>query len=96
MSNKNSIQYLIDEMQDDQLVRAKTTAEWVEVFRKSKEMYDQECKNLIVGTYMDIKMKNHKLPYGFEYFNKLAKVEADAEKFYKKVWGIIYSGSLTV
>lgn len=96
MTSKNSIQYLIDEVQDDQLVRAKTTAEWVEVFRKSKEMYDQECKNLIVGTYMDIKMKNHKLPYGFAYFEKLAKVKAEAEKHYKKVCEVIHSDSTSI
>lgn len=91
MKNKeqNSIQYLIDEIQDDQLVRAKTTAEWVEVYKKSKEMYEQECKDLITGTYMDIKMKNHKLPYGFAYFDKLAKVEAEAEKFYNSVHGSV-------
>jgi hypothetical protein len=39
-------------------------------------------KELIMATYIDIKMQGCKLPYGMEYLAKLDKVTNDAEKYY--------------
>jgi hypothetical protein len=39
-------------------------------------------KELIIATYIDIKMHGCKLPYGMEYLAKLDKVTNDAEKYY--------------
>jgi hypothetical protein len=42
-------------------------------------------KELIIATYIDIKMQGCKFPYGLEYYAKLEKVKSDAEKYYFKM-----------
>lgn len=37
-----------------------------------------------IGEFIHKRMKNNKLPYGMEYLNKLAKVEAAAEKAWER------------
>lgn len=43
-----------------------------------------KAKDLFIGLYLDKKMKNHNLSYGFTYFNLLAKMEKKAQKKWKK------------
>lgn len=40
-------------------------------------------KEDFIAKYLDKKMKNHKLPYGMEYFNRVATMEDKAGK----LWG---------
>lgn len=44
-------------------------------------------KEEFIADYLNksIRLKNHKLPYGIEYFKLLAKVEKDAEKSWNKL-----------
>lgn len=41
-------------------------------------------KQDFIGAYLDKKMKNHGLPYGMAYLNKVARHEEDAEKLWAK------------
>ena len=52
-----------------------------------KNAMDQEQKNIVIGTYIDLKMTNHNLPYGKEYHNLLSRVEEEAELYYNKKFG---------
>jgi hypothetical protein len=53
-------------------------------FEESKEMEKKQEKQLIVGTYIDLKM-NKKLEYGMEYLRVLDDVEKKAEKYYNEI-----------
>lgn len=105
MSNdkQNSIEWFAKEswklrveLEDEKISLGEYANKYYQLKQQAKAMYEQECKDLITGTYMDIKMKNHKLPYGFAYFDKLAKVESEAEKYYKKVCEVIHSDSTSI
>jgi hypothetical protein len=43
-------------------------------------------KEEFIGNFLDRarRLRNHNLPYGFEYFSLLEKVELDAERAWKK------------
>jgi hypothetical protein len=55
-----------------------------DVMKKAKMMEKEQKKQLVIATYVDLKMKNNKLPYGLEYLNKLADLEEEAENYYNK------------
>ena len=50
------------------------------------EMEEEQKKELVIGTYIDLKIKNNKLPYGLEYLNKLAKVDEEAKQYYNETF----------
>lgn len=56
-------------------------------FEQAKQMEKEQKKQIVIHTYVELKMKNHNLPYGMEYINKLAKVEQEAEKYYNETYG---------
>jgi hypothetical protein len=53
---------------------------------KAKEMEEEQKKQLVIGTYIDLKMKNNNLPFGMEYISKLGKLEEEAEQYYNKTF----------
>jgi len=55
-----------------------------EVIKPFIQMEKEQKKELVIGTYIDLKIKNNKLPYGLEYLNKLAKVEEKAKQYYNE------------
>ncbi len=55
-----------------------------ELLEQAKQMSQEQNKGLVIGTYIDLKIKNNKLPYGLDYLNKLAKVEEEAEQYYNE------------
>lgn len=57
-----------------------------EIFEQAKEMDEEQKKQLVIFFYIDLKMKNNKLPYGMQYLNKLTKLEEEAEKYYKETF----------
>jgi hypothetical protein len=54
------------------------------LFEQAKEMEKEREKQLIIGTYIDLKM-NKKLEYGMEYLRVLDEVEKKAEKYYNEI-----------
>jgi hypothetical protein len=50
---------------------------------EKNESFEDSEKKLVISTYVAIKMRYNKLPYGIEYLNKLADIEEQAERFYK-------------
>ena len=44
MNNKSSIQWLISCITEDQMVKAKSLNEWLEVFEQAKAMHKEEVK----------------------------------------------------
>jgi len=50
---------------------------------EKNESFEDSEKNLVISTYVAMKMRYNKLPYGIEYLNKLADIEEQAERFYK-------------
>ena len=57
---------------------------WKIKSEKAKEMEKEQKKQLVIFFYIDLKMKNNKLPYGMKYLNKLSKLEEEAEQYYNK------------
>ena len=51
---------------------------------QAKEIEENQKKQLVIGTYLDLKMKNNKLSYGIEYLNKISDLEEEAEQYYNK------------
>jgi hypothetical protein len=70
----------------DQLVNRTDKSFFLEELNKAKEMEKEQIKAFVVGTYVDLKMKNNKLPYGIEYLNKLAIIEEKAEQYYNETF----------
>jgi hypothetical protein len=56
------------------------------ILDQAKEMEKEQKKELVIGTYIDLKIKNNKLPYGLEYLNKLAKVDEEAKQYYNETF----------
>jgi len=46
---------------------------------------ESRTKEEFIGQYLDKKMKNHNLPMGMAYYNKLSKHTDDAEKKWEKL-----------
>jgi len=59
---------------------------WKIKSEKAKEMESEQKKQLVIFFYIDLKMKNNKLPYGMKYLNKLSKLEEEAEQYYNKTF----------
>jgi len=59
---------------------------WKIKSEKAKEMEKEQKKQLVIFFYIDLKMKNNKLPYGMQYLNKLSKLEEEAEEYYNKTF----------
>lgn len=59
----------------------------LDLVNTAKAIQKEEQKRIAIATYVQIKMERIKVlpPYGFAYFDKLSKVEADAEKWYSKM-----------
>jgi hypothetical protein len=60
--------------------------EWEDIIEYAKRMDEADKKQLVIDTYVDLKMKNNKLPYGMQYLDKLTKLEEEAEKYYNKTY----------
>ena len=56
----------------------------VEICEQAKEMEEKQRQNDFIGGYLTHAMKKNKLPYGIQYLNKVADIEKQAEKLYKK------------
>jgi hypothetical protein len=60
--------------------------EWEDIIEFAKRMDEADKKQLVIDTYVDLKMKNNKLPYGMQYLNKLTKLEEEAEQYYNETY----------
>jgi hypothetical protein len=55
-----------------------------EIVEQAKTMEQEQKKDLVIGTYIDLKMRSNKKPYGLEVLSKLVSVGENAEKYYKE------------
>ena len=59
-----------------------------ELLEQAKEMDNQQKKDLVIGTYIDLKMKDYKLPYGMKYLDKISELEEEAEQYYNQTFNL--------
>ena len=71
------------ELESQKEMNAILTKELENKDSEKNESFEDSEKNLVISTYVAIKMRDNKLPYGIEYLNKLADIEEQAERFYK-------------
>lgn len=57
-----------------------------EIVEQAKAIEKEQKEDLVIETYIDLKMQNNKLPYGIDYLNKLASVSTKAEKYYQQTF----------
>ena len=57
-----------------------------QIIEIAKEMEDEQKKQLVIGTYIDLKMKDCQLPYGMEYLNKISELDEEAEQYYNETF----------
>ena len=50
------------------------------------KMENDKDKDLVIGTYIDLKMKDYKLPYGMKYLDKISELEEEAEQYYNETF----------
>ena len=60
--------------------------ELIKDFEQSKEMEEDQKKELVVATYTYLKMKDCHLPYGMEYLNKISELDDEAEQYYNETF----------
>lgn len=51
-----------------------------------KEIEKEQNKQLVIATYVDLKMKDYKLPYGMKYLDKISELEDKAEQYYNETF----------
>jgi hypothetical protein len=81
MENKLVVEWFANRISHGGLVSKK---QFNDLLEQAKQMEKEQKKELVIGTYIDLKIKNNKLPYGLEYLNKLAKVEEKAKQYYNE------------
>ena len=81
MEQKLAVEWFASRISHGGLVSKK---QFNELLEQAKEMEEEQKKELVIATYIDLKIKNNKLPYGLEYLNKLAKVEEEAKQYYNE------------
>ena len=68
---QSSVDWLISCITEDQMVKAKSLNEWLEIFEQAKAMRKEEIKN----AQMDIYNYLNDLPCGLTYFAHLQKAK---------------------
>lgn len=79
---KTAVEWLISDLISKGLLTL--NGDTLKSIGKAKEMEKEQKKELVIGTYIDLKIKNNKLPYGLEYLNKFAKLEEKAKQYYNE------------
>jgi hypothetical protein len=51
MKNKSSIEWLINQITEDQMIKTKSLNEWLEIFEQAKSMHNEEMKVLANDFY---------------------------------------------
>jgi hypothetical protein len=57
-----------------------------EVIEQAKEMEKEQIEELVIATYIDLKMKDCQLPYGIQYHNELLTALEEAKKYYNETF----------
>jgi hypothetical protein len=76
----------VEFIEENTLIEYIAREEWEDIIDYAKRMDESDKKQLVIDTYINLKMKNNKLPYGMRYLNKLTKVEEDAEQYYNETF----------
>lgn len=76
--------YIVDEFnkQEVRFVDMQNGFKAYNIIAQTKELE----KQMFIGMYLEIKLKNCKLEYGKEYLNKRDNLEEKAEKMYNKIF----------
>lgn len=82
----NELLYLDNEFDMGFIIKTEYQIKRKSIIGKTKEMEKEKIKQVVIGTYLDLKMKNHGLPHGIEYYNLLAKTEEEAEQYYNETF----------
>jgi hypothetical protein len=77
---KTAVEWLIDEL------GLHCTTDHEDEIQEALKKESEQKKQLVIFFYIDLKMKNNKLPYGMKYLNKLSKLEEEAEEYYNKTF----------
>ena len=80
MENESAVEWLEEILIDNKYLLKNSE----HLFEQAKEIDENQKKQLVIGTYLDLKMKNNKLSYGIEYLNKISDLEEEAEQYYNK------------
>jgi hypothetical protein len=92
---KTTVEQIIDEFNEELKVaieignsdKIRTIKHLITIAKLHLPKEKEQQKQLVIATYVDLKMKNNKLPYGMEYLNKIAKLEEKAENYYHTEFG---------
>jgi len=80
MKEPSAVEWLVEQLFGDNEIIGCSD----ELLNKAKEIDKRHKKQLVIGTYIDLKMKDCQLPYGMEYLNERAEIERNAEKYYNE------------
>lgn len=84
MAQQTAVERLLNNMPDiSHYIPIGVTIELHAKFQEAERMHKEQ----IIGTYVHLKMKNNKLPYGMKYVMKLQKIEDEAEQYYNETFG---------
>ena len=68
---QTSIEWLVDQIKEDQTSRAKTASEWNLIFQQARQMHKEEVKEGYIMALLD----------------KDNKIRRDAEDYYQETYG---------
>jgi hypothetical protein len=83
---KTAVEWLVDELSLKSKALKIMLNAHKEIIEQAKEMDREQKKQLVIGTYIDLKMKNNNLAFGMEYISKVGKLEKEAEQYYNKTF----------
>jgi tRNA U34 5-methylaminomethyl-2-thiouridine-forming methyltransferase MnmC len=86
MENKSAVEWLVEELSLKSKALKIMLNAHKEIVEQAKGMEQEQKKDLVIGTYIDLKMRSNKKPYGLEVLSKLVSVGENAEKYYKQTF----------
>lgn len=86
MENKLAVEWLVEELSLKSKALKIMLNAHKEIVEQAKAMEQEQKKDLVIGTYIDLKMRYNKKPYGLEVLSKLVSVGENAEKYYKQTF----------
>jgi hypothetical protein len=76
--NQTAVEWLVYEL------GLECTTDYEDEIQESLQIEEEQKKELVIATYIDLKMKDYKLPYGMTYLDKISELEDEAKQYYNK------------
>jgi hypothetical protein len=83
---KTAVEWLMTKLQSLGVTKEEHYELLCQLELHAKEMEKEQKKQLVIDTYIDLKMKDCHLPYGMQYHNKLLEVGEEAEQYYNETF----------